>query len=85
MNENSPASFLQKIVQAYDAGIICPAEVWNQVADCLNDCDVETVLNNCTKPTRQALVRIYADRPHSLQPEQGPANTRARIETWLQG
>lgn len=46
---------------------MCPAEVWNILADSIADSDVEPILNRIGKQHRVNLLAVYRDRPESLE------------------
>lgn len=63
-------------------GIICPAEMWHQVADRLTTRNVATVLDGLPVDLQHVLRRAYAERPWSLRSDARDNEVRLEVERW---
>jgi hypothetical protein len=85
MDEDGAIRKVSRSATSYRNGIFCPAELWNQVADCLELSAVQCVLSRLPADLQRVLREAYVERPWSLPSEVGDAEVRAEIERWCRG
>ena len=68
MNGQGPTESVSRAARLYRCGVLCPAELWNQVADHLVPDDVRPVLDGLPEDLRLVLRTAYGERPGSLRP-----------------
>lgn len=65
----------------HDRGLLCRAEMWNIVSDCLDGEEVESKIDDLSESTRRSLASQSLD-PSYLN--QDPTETRKVIFAWCQ-
>ena len=82
-SELEPPDAVRHAVRLYHRGIICPAEMWFQVAGVLTPASAAGILDSLPAETRQQLRAVFADRP-SLPGDSEIAPIVAAIVAWLE-
>lgn len=87
-----PADFVAHIVRLHARGIICPSEMWMQMAEHLNPENATTVLDALPEERRSELLSVFVERPPAAYIEQptreafSPAlrNVCVQVVNWCQ-
>jgi hypothetical protein len=70
-----------RVLSMHDRGLLCPAEMWNIIADCLDGENVESKINDLSESTRRSLASQTLDPRHL---NQDLVETRQAIFVWCQ-
>jgi hypothetical protein len=82
MVDSGDAKIIGRVATLYYRGIICPAEMWNQITDRVTTRDAVTILDEMPLDIQEILRSAYRDRPLSLCLDTHDDDARREIERW---
>ena len=63
VHERTPPEQVAHLVRLFHRGIICPSEMWRQIADTLRPDNVTDILDSLPDETKEQLLVAWIDRP----------------------
>lgn len=72
VDRSQPREFSGHLIGLHHRGIICPSEMWRQLADALTPANATGVLDSLSSETQGWLHEVFLGRPPSVYIERDP-------------